>query len=464
MVQLKFGAITVVLILGGCATGSIFESYPAQLQTVKQQIMSQQFADAQNKLDRYRDNADRILYMMERGRVSQIAGDYAGSIEDFRQVLKAMDSYEAKARISVSQMAAQGSALFTSDSAIPYKGDDYERVFVHQFQALNFLFQKNLEATLVEVRRANEWQQLALREHEKEVAEVTNATNTKAPGNASFMENFRDMETIASRVKNSFQNAYTFFVSGLVYELSGSDNDAYIDYKKALEIFPANIYLQQDVLRLAAKLDMSEDLERFKQVYPQLTVPVPQPDNGEIVVLFEQGFAPVKQEIKVNLFALHTIHSVAFPTYSRIWQDNPPLSVTMVGGSDLGNTRPIVFVQSLAAKALQEKLPAMMVRQVLRLVAKKQLVDQSQRQLGPGGQFAAIVFNVVTENADRRSWLTLPSDAQIMRKYLAAGDYRLRLSNGRASSVVDISVKPHKKTILHIIGTDATLHTDMVVL
>ncbi len=458
------GAILLALLVGGCAGSSMFDSYPGQMQEVKQQLRNRQYVAVQETLEKRRSAADHLLYMMERGRVSQLGRDYSASIEDFRQVLQAMDEFEEKARVSVSNLAAQGGALFTGDSAIPYKGEGYERIFVHQFQALNYLFQKNIEATQVEVRRANEWQQVALQAHEKELAAVAKKSRSQAAGNEGFMDNFRDLTDAAGRVKNSFQNAYSFYLSGLVYELTGEENDAYIDYKKALEIFPSNRYLQRDVLRLAAKLGMDEDLAYFRHTYPQVTATQPIEGGGEIIVLFEQGFAPVKLERKLSLFAIHTIHSVAFPSYPASWQNTPPLSVAVVGGAVIGETSPIVLVQALAAKSLQEKLPMLMLRQVLRLIAKQQMVGQSRRQLGPGGELAAIVFNVVSENADRRSWLTLPNDAQILRQYLEPGAYQLRVSDGRASGVIDVEVTPLKKTIVRIIATDTVLHTDTVVL
>ena len=441
------------LVLGGCAVTSVFMSYPKQMTSVKQQIQNKQYTVVQTQLDKHREDADHILYMMERARASQIATDYKASIEDFRQVIRAMTVNEEKATITASGAAAAGSAMFTNDNAIPYGGQPYERIFVHQFQALNFLFQKNLDAALVEVRRANEQQQLSLREHEDEVAKAEDSARNKG-----FMSNFNSMEAVAGRVKNSFQNAYTFYTSGIIYEISGEDNDAYIDYKKALEIFPDNPYLQKDVLRLAKKLGMRQDYERYSKAFKQEAATTDK-DTGDVIVLFEHGFAPVRLQTKVGVWAGDNLHHAAFPIYPGIWQETSPLMVE-AGGTLIGQTSPIVYVQSLATRALQEQLPGMMLRQVLRLATKKQVADKTEGAL----KLATHLFNAFTENADLRSWLTLPNDAQILRTRLAPGKHQLQLTNGTASGSLEVVVEPGRRTIVRVISTGPTMHTHVVVI
>ncbi|NOZ52709.1 MAG: hypothetical protein GXP08_06130 [Gammaproteobacteria bacterium] len=454
---IQWFAVVSLFLLSGCATTSIFSSYPSQILPLKQQLINKQYKVVQDSLEKHRSSKDKILYLMERGRASQMAGDNQASIEDFKEVIAAMDVNEDKASVSLSETASQGTALLTNDNAIPYSGEDYERVFVHHFQAMNYLFSNDINAALVEVRRANEQQKLAFIRHEDEIAE---AEEKQSQNNSQFMDSFSALDTAAGRVKNSFQNAYTFYASGVLYEVLGSFNDAYIDYKKALEIFPDNVFLQQDVLRLSKELGMREDYEQFKAKFtfkPQH----PKGEEGEIIVFFEHGFAPVKQQVKVPFYAgQNNVHTAAFPIYDAIWQNTSPLNLSFNGGAVLGETRPIVYVQALAAKALKERLPGMLIRQVLRVTSKKQMVDKTSGF----AQLAIGLLNIVSENADQRSWLTLPNDAQIFRGYLPVGEHDLLLSNGTASGTMSVKVEAGKRTIVRIIATDTTLHTNAVTL
>lgn len=454
-------AVLVVVILQGCAASSIFRSYPDQLKPIKLQVDAKQFDKPKEDLNSHRTDADKILYLMERGRVAQLANDKKTSIEDFKLVMEEIAINDDKAKITATDTGAGAAALLLNDNAIPYKGDGYERIFLHHFQAMNYLFSKDPNAAMVEVRRANEEQTVAFQSHEDEVAKGEDKAREQAAKNPGFMNSFKSMADVAGRVKNSFQNAYTFYASGVIYEITGKTDDAYIDYKKALEISPDNVYLQKDVLRLAAALGRDSDLDHFKKSFT-VTPEKPNPNDGSVVIFFEHDFAPVKMETKVPLALPNGISSVAFPMYLDQWRLETPLLIQN-NGSLIGETKTIVNVQAMAAKALQEKLPGMMVRQVLRVIAKSETNKQSEKV---GGMFAVgtQLFNLVTENADRRSWLTLPSDAQIYRGYVAPGEHDFHLTNGVAQTTLKVKVEPKKITVIRIVGTGATLHSDMVVM
>lgn len=454
----------VVTLLGGCAASSVFTSYPSQIQTVKVQIEASQFKLAEDDLEKHREDADKILYMMERGRTAQIANDNKTSMADYLLAKDAIAALEQKAIISASDTASQGAALLTNDNAIPYEGEPYERIFLYHFQAMNYLFSRDLDGAMVEIRRANEEQQLAFQKHEEEIAKIQKNNREALDKNKSVMNSFKGLVNIANRVNNSFQNAYTFYASGVLWELNGKPNDAYIDYKKALEIFPDNIYIQKDVLRLAKSLAMKEDLARFEKLF-KVESSASIKNGGELIIFFEHGFAPIKEEVKIALATISGIHSVAFPTYAPKWSVTPPLMISDSSNNALlGTTSPIVYVQALATKALQEDLPGIMTRQILRIVAKKEATKQSGKAFGDLGSLASTLFNLATENADRRSWLTLPNDAQIYRSTLAGGDHTLQLTNGLASDSVAIKIVPGKKTILRVISTGKTMHTNSIVL
>lgn len=65
------------------------------------------------------------------------------------------------------------------------------------------------------------------------------------------------------------------------------------------------------------------------------------------------------------------------------------------------------------------------------------------------GVIAMQIFNVVTEQADRRSWLTLPRQAQIARQFVDAGSYQLTLDN----QGTEIQVESGKTTLVWAIDT-----------
>ncbi|MCF6236771.1 MAG: hypothetical protein L3J70_10445 [Gammaproteobacteria bacterium] len=454
------------VLLSGCATNSLFSPYPLQAEVIKQKIMAGEFSAAQMLLGKQSQGADKILYLMERGRISQIAGNIDASVQDFEQVLDLFEANEAAAKMTASGAISKAGAIMLNENAMPYRGETYERVFVHSFQALNFLNQRNLEAAAVEVRRANLEQQQALLEYEDDLNKAeqqdTKARNKAMilANNRNYKQKFSSLTSLSSKVKNSFQNAYTFYISGLIYEINGEYNDAYIDYKKALEIYPDNSYLRGDVVRLARYLGMEEDLERIKGRVSEEKMVSLAKGESRVVVLYEQGYAPEKQEINLFLDLYGVPNNMVFPTYVNHKKNYRPLVVGL-SGDRLGETETIVEISAMAAKALEERLPGIIVRQGLRAIAREHWSDRHQDNL-----FGALagLGQLLLNRADLRSWLTLPAEVQILHTVVNGGQQTLTLSNGLYNDEMSIQVSPGQTTVIHVIAAGGRLHTRAITL
>lgn len=470
-----FRCILVFLALPavGCSTTTLFTSYTSKVNPLIEEVKARQFNHALEVLNKHRNSKDKILYLLERGRVAQIKSEVDTSMTDFEAAMEAIHNAEEKAVVSAAGTGAQAASLLTNENAIPYKGDGYEKVFMCQFQALNYLSKKDVEGAGVEVRRANLEQKLALERHEKELAKAEEKAGEKQPNiletNNKLNTAYQVMDETAGKVKSSFQNAYTFYMSGIVYELLDQPNDAYIDYKKALQIFPENTYLQRDVIRLARELEMNQEYEEYVSRFGDNAVEN-NSNSGELIIFFENGLVPQKQEIRIPLPTPNGLVAVAFPIYNAKWSYPEPLFI-YEGGNTLGTTEPICYVQALAVKSLKEKAPALIVRQLLRLAAKGgiQYGAKQATKDDPMVQLVSVLitsaYNVISERADLRSWLTLPNDVQIMRIYLPEGIHQINLAHGSsgASLYNDVTINQNRKTILRVIRVGSVFYTKPIV-
>jgi hypothetical protein len=423
----------------------------------------------------------RLLYLMERGRLAQIRGETDASFRDYAAAIQVIKDQDAEPVVRLTDVAQQGAAVLVNDNVLPYRAAGYERVLLHQLQAENYLARNDLEGAGVEVRLANAEQVKALKKHQAEVADAKAAGQrqpTEAAGMARAEQAYAGLDEVAGQVKNSFQNAYTFYFSGIIYEMLGAPNDAYIDYKKALEIYPANRQLQQDVVRLAASLGMTDDLAELRRRFPNVAPPArPAPGAapvGTVVVFYEDGWVPPKEEIKIPI-PLPDLHggfagftAVAFPYYStRNLLVPVPLAVSVDGGGASGVTEPLCNVRSMAVKALKEQLPVMVTRQVIRTAAKAALTIGAKEAARQNGNDAAEIFaivatsvyNVATENADLRSWLSLPDDAQVLRLVVPAGQRQITLASPVAGSVLlPVQVPPAGFVLVRVVRAGPRLY------
>jgi hypothetical protein len=67
------------------------------------------------------------------------------------------------------------------------------------------------------------------------------------------------------------------------------------------------------------------------------------------------------------------------------------------------------------------------------------------------------IFNVVTENADRRSWVTLPAFAGMARVPLAAGPHLLELRHGSAVCTLQVTTVAGGRTLVWVNSTGPAL-------
>src|SRR6185503_7847510 len=135
---------------------------------------------------------DLLLYLLDLGLSLHSAGRYEESNQAF---LKADKIAEIKDYTSLS---TEGATLLTSENIKDYKGEDFEKVLINTYLAMNYALMGDYENALVEARRVNHKLHLMVSEGQRKYK----------------------------------QNAFARYLSAVLYEAEGEWNDAYIDYKK----------------------------------------------------------------------------------------------------------------------------------------------------------------------------------------------------------------------------------------
>ncbi len=450
--------LIIISLLGGCSSASfndLFNNYNQQMRVVKQ---AQQQGNFQQAIDliphRNSNNGSYGLSLIEKGRLEYLAKNNELSRKDFAEVYQLIQRSQQSAKIELSRAVENIGAVLSNDNAVRYDIPLYEQSMLHSYQALNYIQKKDLSGALVEIRRANLVQQQALNDNVSSIYQAEEKLKDDDFSFGSLSNKYPDMSNTIGDIKNGFQNAYTFYLSALLYEATGEKNDAYIDYKKALEIYPDNSYLQQDVWRLANSLNMTDDITLYQERFSQEIIENNNKANlGQVIVIAENGIVAAKQEISINL-PVHTSHndmrfySVALPSYQNYLKEYSPLQLSYEGKNY--QSEEIVRVQSLAAKQLKEQLPMIVTRQISRLIAKEELRHQMQRKGGDIGNVFASIYNIATEKADTRSWSTLPDSIHILRINLSAGEHQLMLNINGVTQALNVFIKANKITLVKL--------------
>jgi len=463
-------AFIVLVTLSSCSSMRFDDFFSGYVEQMKPAINAQLQGDIDKALllipKQSQGHNSYTLSLLEMARLSFLQEDWSTSKKMFGLAYKEVRKEKLKAKIQISKGLQHVGALVSNDNAIKYQLPAYELSMMHSYQALNYLYQGSLQSALVEIRRANLVQENALLANENKLYEAQEEMINSGVGLAELTAAYPSMNEMIGEVKNGFQNAYTFYLSAVLYEAAGQENDAYVDYKKALEIFPDNQYVQQDVLRLANKLQMSDDIAYFNQQFSIDELSSTQQESndleesegrekhtGQLVIFYEQNLVNAKQSAAVNL-PIGTRHndlrffSFALPVYRAYREINQPLYITV--NEQQYESSSIVTLQSLASKQLTDQLPSIVARQALRLIAKEQVRRQLSKQGGDIGNIFATIYNMASEKADTRSWLSLPNNIQVMKITLPTGQHWIKAEHSNGISRIDVDIETDKLTMINL--------------
>jgi hypothetical protein len=442
--------VGIVMILAtGCST------YTQKLQELRPRLADGQYDRALELIEKETGGKDELLAALEQGLVLHQAGRYEQSNVAFATAERLAEELYAT---SLSEGAV---ALITNDMARSYRARPFEMVMVPYYRALNYLSLGDRDAALVEARKTS----LLLRDYIDATIEGIERGDTD------------DLE----RTRN---DPFMLYFSGMLYDWDGELNDAFIAYRNAatayqdaagllgLEIPP---WLGRDLERVSRRIGFGEELDQVRRVCPDVFAAadaLPSPldgPHGELVLLLENGWVGAKGQTKVNLPIFESDSYADNSDWAwdisgrryRTWGNNVKIAYWLTVAlptipEATSPTRRVVLrdAEGRAVRSVRAHHPTaqaqitaeaeagmVLFRTVLRGLAKYLTYRAADKQ-GEGLGLLANIFNVATEVADTRSWLTLPDQIQLVRVPLPPGrhdlDLQLEDTSGRSLGVISV--------------------------
>jgi hypothetical protein len=248
------------------------------------------------------------------------------------------------------------------------------------------------------------------------------------------------------------------WVSALVYDL-GRAGEVHRPCK-AYDAYPGSDYIASELLRLSSALGYRQERLKWERLFAR------RGDGGggvDVVVFFSHGFAPVKEPVSLPIPLHDGFVLVSIPVYrfdpSRV--DCAVMSPTPDQGMGV-KTSSVLDIDAMAARNLRDKLPVLLVKQAARAFMKAQAVRGMERSHRDWGGFMGTVLAVVTEQADLRTWSTLPKQIQAGRIFVPQGVHRVRIEAAPAGVGAYVDIPPGARHIVVLCRhTDAgfSVHT-----
>ncbi|MBC7692754.1 MAG: hypothetical protein H7222_13415 [Methylotenera sp.] len=389
--------------------------------------------------DQGENGSDQLLYLLDLGLSLHAAGKYEESNKAFFEADKIAEIKD------YTSLAAESASLLTSDNLRDYKGEDFEKVLINTYLAINYALMGDHENALVEARRVNRKLQLMVSEGQRKYK----------------------------------QNAFARYLSAILYEADGNWNDAYVDYKLTYDLTPAYPGLGKDLYRLAWLTGDRDDMDKWTETFKLSAEDQAQAKSlyskqtgkskvepSEIIVIYENGISPVKRP-DPGFGSIPRFYARYNPVYAAKIEVRkleatlaPPAVPLPVPASAAASTDSPVAVadtyrlhdiESTATENLQEKWGGILAKKLAGVVAKQVLSKQVENVTHSPllGALANIAL-YASDQADVRSWNLLPRDLQIARIQVAPGSYTVRALPQGAGALPEktIQVGPGKKAFV----------------
>ncbi len=423
-----------------CTSCATYHDLSAQYQ---QQVENKSYKAALTSLDKnkfLKKDRNQLLFYVEKGKVAHLSKEYTLSNEYFNKA-------DVLIELNRKRIAGKILGVLTNPEKEDYRAEDFEKVAIHYYKALNYIFLKQYDEALVEAKRIN-----------------------------------LQLQKINDRYPEGKKNRYTsdafaLNLQGLLYEATGNINDAFIAYRNAVALYTKNDgtyfgvhtpeQLQQDIINTAHVLGFYQEEAKYaklfnKQYDPRFL------KNKSLVVFWENGLVPYKSQTYFTFTALPGINTnfitftnqdlglsfdipvgrtrradnsfsdlnvinVSFPTY----QTRTPYytNATIGTAKNTNNFQLAQNYQVIATQTLKDRTAREIGKVLLRIATKKIAEGVVANQNGNLGALLGLI-NAFTEKSDTRNWQTLPHSIYYSRVFLEKENTELKIKLFKAAKTV----------------------------
>jgi hypothetical protein len=453
--------VLFVLTLGACA------SYYKKNESLMNAVYASDFAAA-NKLlandDKWeKQRRNLLLFYLHKGTVLFMEGQHEASNMYFRKADYWVEDFNKNA----GDFAV---TILVNAKYSNYGGENFEQILIHYYTTLNYLMLNKTDEALVEGKRM--------------LAKMQRITD-------------------AYKSENKYKrDAFAHNLLGMIYDIRGEYNDAFIAYRNALEIYKEDYtknydirvpqQLKKDLIRTAKKVGFITEQIAYEKEF-NLRAESIQDANAEILFFWNNGLGPVKEQNSFNILIVPGANG----TVNLV---NPELGISLSWPAKDNNERsdlldmnfirlalpkyvsrvplyshavirinnesyPLQMAQNvngIAFKSLKDRMGKELAIGLGRVLAKQLAVHQLKKNKDQQGfAAAAILYSAISEQADTRNWQLLPHSIHYARIALKAGKQQVKFiakasSENQQEKIYDIDLKPNQTKILFAQTLDFT--------
>lgn len=413
--------LLIAIYLGGCSS---IRNYDRELTNISQNINNGDIDYALASLEKNNQNKEKdLLYFMEKGELLRLKGDLQASQGAWMTADQQIEAWENEVRANPTKYVNDTFAFLLNDKIKRYEGYDYEKVMLTNQMALNYLAMGDWPSARVAIRQSHEREALIAEVHDllyikQEQAVEEQGIQTKVEDLNGYPIATLNTPSVVN-LKNSYQSAFSHYLAGYIYEALGERDLAAPGYRNAIELRPDTPILNNALANLANNINRPDD-------------------QSDVLIVMQSGLAPKRESFHLNI-----------PISTKDGVIQVALSLPVISQTDYGSSYNTVFIdgkayllteitniEAMSRRALLDDLPSILLRTTIRATARALAQQQLNKQVSPWAGLAIGIAGALLEQADLRTWRTLPNSMQIARLTLPKGEHAIGLPNGQQIKVM----------------------------
>lgn len=451
--QVPQWALAVSLILLTCLTGCNSNATLRQAQAVyrvgdlpaaKEHIAT--FIASEGR------GVDRVIAHLEQGTIFRDSKDISASEASYQIADDAIDRIDDQPDVSLSKEVY---STLTNMNNLTYRGFNYDRVMLSVYRALNQMQLGNMPAARVNLIRAYNRQVDAVDRNAQRIEKAQQSANQVAKDkgvqvvktrddsgfNNSMQQHYADLNQYQGYA--DYVNPFAEWLQGLYFfadHADGSDTErARKSMQRTAAMVPLNRYVQQDY-------QMLEAIQSGQRATPMT------------YVIFATGTAPLRSEFRLDIpvfvFARDVDYvGVNFPVLKM--NSNFLRKLTIQAQGQTYRTQLLADMDRIVAQEFKNELPGIVTRTIISAASKaavayglRNTVKDQNSWEALAIRIASTAYQIATNEADLRTWASLPKQFQIAR--FPTPNERIVSLAGNQSSTINVELKPGQVNVIYV--------------
>lgn len=415
--------------------------------------------EAQLRVEKSAGSHNELIWLLEAGTVARAAGEYALSNELYEQADAIVTHYESQPPISIKD---ETGAMVTNQAQLTYRGRAYDAIMLNTYKALNCMQLGDLDGARVELNRAYERQRQAVEANAKRIA--------KAEEEAAEEKDKYDAEQAKADPK--FQADYQEAYGDL--EDPGFDEtySAYTNYVNPLTEFVQALYFMaaavdasdlergvHSMQRVAGMSDQNTFIKEDVALADSAANGTPLPPITYVV--FETGMAPYRKTIRIDIPVFIAgkysggvdYVGAAFPRLAYHDDYLANLQVATVDGQVA--TQLLCSMDAVVKRDFKNELPTVITKTLISTGIKAgaaygvNMATRNDEVVNIIARVGTGLYQVAMNQADERTWMTLPKQFQYCRFY-TPGDAAVTIIDPATAGPHTVQLDPDKVNVVWV--------------